>query len=59
MHRSGYQPMCLSCLELYWAGYLTEVQIMIETIETGAPNVVGLKLCGKLHDEDYKQFVPH
>ena len=31
---------------------------MIETIETGSPKVVGLKLSGKLHDEDYKQFVP-
>jgi hypothetical protein len=31
---------------------------MIETIETGLPNVVGLKLSGKLHDEDYRQFVP-
>ncbi len=31
---------------------------MIETIETGSPQVIGLKLCGKLHDGDYKQFVP-
>jgi hypothetical protein len=31
---------------------------MIETIETGSPKVVGLKLCGKLHDGDYRQFVP-
>ena len=31
---------------------------MIETIETGSPKVLGFKLCGKLHDEDYKQFVP-
>ncbi len=31
---------------------------MIETIETGSPKVVGLKLCGKLHDEDYKRFLP-
>ena len=31
---------------------------MIETIETGSPKVVGFKLCGKLHDEDYKQFLP-
>ena len=30
---------------------------MIETIETGSPDVVGLKVTGKLHDEDYKQFV--
>ena len=31
---------------------------MIETIETGSPKVVGFRLCGKLHDEDYRQFVP-
>jgi len=31
---------------------------MIETIETNSPQVIGLKLCGRLHDEDYKQFVP-
>jgi hypothetical protein len=31
---------------------------MIETTETGSPKVLGLKLCGRLHDEDYKQFVP-
>ncbi len=31
---------------------------MIATIETGSPKVVGFRLCGKLHDEDYKQFVP-
>ena len=31
---------------------------MIETIETGSPKVLGLKLCGRLHDEDYKQFEP-
>ena len=31
---------------------------MIETIETGSRKVLGLKLCGKLHDEDHKQFVP-
>jgi hypothetical protein len=31
---------------------------MIETIVTGSPKVVGLKLSGKLHDDDYKQFVP-
>ena len=32
---------------------------MIETIETTSPKVLGLKLCGKLHDKDYKQFVPN
>ena len=31
---------------------------MIETIETGSPQVVGLKLSGTLHDDDYKRFVP-
>jgi len=31
---------------------------MIETIATGSPRVLGLKLQGTLHDEDYKQFVP-
>ncbi len=31
---------------------------MIETIETGTPKVVGVKLSGKLHDEDYRRFVP-
>jgi hypothetical protein len=31
---------------------------MIETLESGAPNVVAVKLSGKLHDEDYKHFVP-
>ncbi len=31
---------------------------MIETIETGSAKVVGFRLCGKLHDTDYKQFVP-
>ena len=30
---------------------------MIATIETGLPHVVGLKLTGKLRDEDYPQFV--
>ena len=31
---------------------------MIETIETGSPKLLGMKLRGKLHNEDYKQFVP-
>ncbi len=31
---------------------------MIETIETGSPQVVGLRLSGTLHDDDYKRFVP-
>jgi hypothetical protein len=35
-----------------------EVGIMIETIETGSRKVAGFKLSGKLHDEDYRHFVP-
>ena len=31
---------------------------MIETIETGSLKVLGFRLSGKLHDEDYRQFVP-
>ena len=31
---------------------------MIETIDTGIEKVVGWKLHGTLHDEDYRQFVP-
>ena len=31
---------------------------MIETIQTGSPSIIGYKLRGKLHDEDYKTFVP-
>ena len=31
---------------------------MIATIDTGSPKVVGLRLSGKLHDDDYKRFVP-
>ena len=31
---------------------------MIETLETESPKIVGVKLSGKLHDEDYKRFVP-
>ena len=31
---------------------------MIETIDTDSPRVVGLKLGGTLHDEDFRQFVP-
>ena len=31
---------------------------MIETIQTDSPKIVGFKLRGKLHDEDYKTFVP-
>jgi hypothetical protein len=31
---------------------------MIELLETDVPKVVAFKLSGKLHDEDYKSFVP-
>jgi len=31
---------------------------MIETLATGSPKVVGFKLTGKLHNEDYQSFVP-
>ena len=31
---------------------------MIETIETGSAKVVGFRLSGKLHNEDYQSFVP-
>lgn len=31
---------------------------MIQTIETKFPKTIGFKLSGKLHDEDYKSFVP-
>ena len=31
---------------------------MIETLQTRSPKVIGFKLSGKLHDDDYKSFVP-
>ena len=31
---------------------------MITRLESGAPNIVGFVLSGKLHDEDYRTFVP-
>ncbi|MFZ1934968.1 MAG: STAS/SEC14 domain-containing protein [Thermoguttaceae bacterium] len=31
---------------------------MIETLQTSLPKVIALRLSGKLHDEDYKSFVP-
>lgn len=31
---------------------------MIEQLERGSDKVIGFKLSGKLHDEDYKHFVP-
>jgi hypothetical protein len=31
---------------------------MIEQLKTDLPKVLGFKMSGKLHDEDYKKFVP-
>ena len=31
---------------------------MIATFDTGSPKFIGIKLSGRLHDEDYRQFVP-
>lgn len=31
---------------------------MIEQITRGTGNAIGFKMSGKLHDEDYKKFVP-
>jgi hypothetical protein len=31
---------------------------MIEQIQTGSPKVLGFRMSGKLHDADYKTFVP-
>jgi hypothetical protein len=31
---------------------------MIETLQTDTPKIVGFKMQGKLHDEDYKAFEP-
>ena len=31
---------------------------MIEPLDHGASKAIGFKLSGKLHDEDYKHFVP-
>lgn len=31
---------------------------MIEQLPLGSDQVLGFKMSGKLHDEDYKQFVP-
>ena len=31
---------------------------MIETLPTRSPKVIGFKFTGKLHDEDYRSFVP-
>lgn len=31
---------------------------MIEQLNRGSDKVIGFKLSGKLHDEDYKHFVP-
>jgi hypothetical protein len=32
--------------------------MMIEQLQTSSTKVLGFKLTGKLHDEDYKTFVP-
>jgi hypothetical protein len=31
---------------------------MIEQLQSDSPKVLAFKMSGKLHDEDYKQFVP-
>ena len=31
---------------------------MIEQLQIDSPKVLGFKMSGKLHDEDYKKFVP-
>jgi len=31
---------------------------MIELLESTSPKVLGFKMSGKLHDEDYKKFTP-
>ena len=31
---------------------------MIETLQSPSPHILGFKLSGKLHDEDYKRLVP-
>lgn len=31
---------------------------MIEALSSPSPHVLGFKMSGKLHDEDYKHFVP-
>ena len=37
---------------------LKEVQVMIESMETGSPSIMGFRLSGKLNDEDQKSVVP-
>lgn len=31
---------------------------MIETLQTDSPKILGFKMSGTLHDEDYRKFVP-
>ena len=31
---------------------------MIEQLQTDSPKIIGFKFSGKMHDEDYKTFVP-
>jgi hypothetical protein len=33
-------------------------QTMIEQLQTGSSKILGFKLSGQLHDQDYKTFVP-
>lgn len=38
--------------------FLRKGEAMIELLQTDSPKTIGFKLSGKLHDEDYKTFVP-
>jgi hypothetical protein len=58
MHRLGYPKNAPSTYNYVRQSLIKEVRVMIETIKTDSPKVVGLKLCGKLHDGDYREFVP-
>ena len=37
---------------------MKEVELMIEKLEESSGKIVGFTLSGRLHDEDYKIFVP-
>jgi len=39
--------------QLYW-----DFPAMIEPLTRGSAGILGFKLSGRLHDEDYKHFVP-
>ena len=58
MHRMGHLPPLLPAYHSSGQFFFGKGKIMIETIQTGSPSIVGFKLHGKLHDEDYKTFVP-